>query len=391
MASAAETNNDENEMPAAFKRRSVEPSQLLSYRFLLKIKKNSYLSKNEEAVDKISLHCMQDLEEVHLGILNQIYKHKKAILRQMNGWITPVAQNILQRVLFNVDSLKNRIEMHKKGLNEISALEEKEDILAWIRLCGQCRDRKGLVAEILAAIAEKSKRLIDRDIQVVKEYQLNSLAQLPEESEEFNELEKRLSYVIQEPLMQLKILRDKVIPEKLEAVSTASPKLLAKFYSHHWSKKRIRQYLRSSNQGILAILKAKLFRLFGWQEYQTSLQEVSLWSLKLQETREKCFEKVLKKIDHVMKDVVYKQEREELTIFFEDEGELQFIKRELDEIDLALTNIRFLGGVDKEFLLARLEGISEHLTELEQTIIPLQGRMEIEMLKSRVNVALDLF
>ena len=109
--------------------------------------------------------------------------------------------------------------------------------------------RPHLINKILEIVADRTRHLIDKDIQVIHDYQTQSFAQLAQESEAFKDVEKRLTQAIEEPLKQLITLRNK-----------------------RWS----------------IIL----------------LQQASEWVANLQSQSETYFDQLLMKIDHVMKDAV---------------------------------------------------------------------------------------
>ena len=123
-------------------------------------------------------------------------------------------------------------------------------------------------------------------------------------------------------------------------------------------------------------------------EKRDSLQEISAWGVEFQERREEYFDQLLMKIDIVTKDISYMQVGRDAITFEEIEGDLLFIVRELDEIDNTLAKSHFIAESDRQFFLGRLEGILDHLEEIDHSTLPTQLRMRIEILKSRVDIAL---
>jgi hypothetical protein len=274
-------------------------------------------------VDQVLLNRLQDLKGTASAIIDQFQAQKKLILQRFDNWIMPIAQDVLDGLLQDAKHLKDKLDDKLSHLDQTTPEEWDNEAKHWALLYSKWHDRKELINRILEVVADRTAHLIDRDIQVIKDYQTQSLAHLPEESETFRNVEERLTHAIEEPLKQLMGLR-------IQA-----------------------------------------------QEH-TSLQQASEWVANLQQRRESYFDQLLMKIDHVMKDVVNLEESKDWNTALEVEGELVFMERELHHINQDLTHIHLIDECDKQFLLARLEGLLDHAEELDQRSLPspLQARMK---------------
>lgn len=361
-----------------------------AHRFTAEINKLPKVSDHAKAIHQFVSHHIQD-EEVNASlILEQLDKRKRSILRKTKGWMGPLVKETLDNLVTEVQQFTAKGVEEKGEGSDLSSPTESPGLDAWLILSQKCRDHKGLMAQILEKVATKTKGLINRDIQIVREYQMQSLSHLPEESEEFKNLEVRLAGAIREPISRLLHLQDEMNLIKPRLYSIRAAKELDKFIAHHWTKKEIKEYLHLTRPGLLSQLKRQFLKFFGWVRHPASYQEMTRWGNKLQKQRENYFDQVLQKIDHIMKDVSYKSvDQQEAAVYEEIDGELAFIERELGEIDAHIAEAHLMSEADKQFLLGRLEGILDHLHELERSEYTPQ-RMKTEILRSRVTIAMDL-
>ena len=94
------------------------------------------------------------------------------------------------------------------------------------------------------------------------------------------------------------------------------------------------------------------------------------------------------KIDHVVKDVVNLDDTKDWTAFVEVEGEIIFMERELHHINTDLTHLHLVDENDKPFILARLEGLFDHIQELEKHSLPYALQIRMQAIKSEISQAL---
>jgi hypothetical protein len=299
------------------------------------IRKMPELTEQARVIDRVLLDRLQELKSTSSVIIDQFNEQKKLILQRFDSRIVPIIQDVLDELLRNAEHLKHKLDDKLEHFDQTPSNEWDEEAKHWVQLYNQWNDRNGLVDKILDVVVDRTKYLIDRDVQVVQDYQTQSLSLLPPESEVFKNVEERLAHAIEEPLKQLMNLRNQAKEQK-------------------------------------------------------SLQQASEWIAKLQEKREVYFNQLLMKIDHVMKDVVNIDDTKDWTAFVETEGEILFMERELHHINSDLTHLHLVDESDKQFLLARLESLLDHVEDLQTTKISLPYALQerIEALKKSISLSI---
>lgn len=297
------------------------------------IRKMPELSDQARVIDRVLLKRLQDLKVTASVILNEFYEQKKYILQRFDNWIMPIAKDVLDELLEDAEQLKGKLDDKLEHLDQTTPDEWNEQAKQWAQLHAKWHDRNALIEKILEVVSDRTKHLIDKDIQIIHDYQTQSLVHLAQESEAFKNVEKRLAHAIEEPLKQLLSLRNK--PKE-----------------------------------------------------HTSLTQASEWVAQLQEQRESYFDQLLMKIDHVMKDVVYVDERNDWSSFLEVEGEIIFMERELHHINIDLSHIPQDPESEKQFILARLEGLLDHVEEIDENSLPGPLQQRVLALKGGISIAL---
>ena len=305
-------------------------------RLCVQIRTMPELTDQAKVIDQFLLKRMQDLKATASTIVKEFNEQKKIILQRFDNWIMPIAQEVLDGLLKDAEQLKEKLDDKLEHLDQVTSEEWNEQAKDWAQLYSKMTDRRVLIDKILEAVADRTRHLIDKDIQVIQDYQSQSLAHLPEESETFKNVEERLANAISEPLKQLMTLRNQ-------------PKV------------------------------------------HQSLQQASEWVAKLQQQREVYFDQLLMKIDHVMKDVVRLEDKNDMTSFVEIEGEIIFMERELHHINSDMASVNVQDESEKQFLLARLEGLLDHVNEFgEQTqSLPKIFHQRLQNLKANISLSLS--
>jgi hypothetical protein len=298
------------------------------------IRKMPELTEQARLIDQVLPSRLQEVKGTASAVINQFKAQKKVILQHFDHWIMPIAQEVLDGFLLDAQQLKRKLEDKLEHLDQTTSEEWEVQANQWAQLYSRWNDRKGLVNKILEVVIDRTKHLIDKDVQVIHDYQSQSLANLPEETETFKNVEERLTHATAEPLKQLMNLRNEV-------------------------------------------------------KENSSLQQASEWVAKLQERRESYFDQLLMKIDHVMKDVVNLEETKDWTAFVELEGEVLFMERELHHINSDLTHLHLVEESDKQFLLGRLEGLLDHVTDLDNPTLPSPLQIRMQALKAGILLSIS--
>jgi hypothetical protein len=301
-------------------------------RLYAQIRKMPELTERARVIDRVLVDRLQDLKATASTIIRQLQEQKKVILQRFDHWIMPIAQDVLDRLLQDANQLKEKLEDKLDHLDQTTSDDWEEQAKRWTQLYAKWHDRNALVEKILEVVADRTRQLIDKDIQVIQDYQTQSLAHIPQESETFKNLEERLAHATEEPLKQLMSMRNK--PKE-----------------------------------------------------HTSVQQASEWIANLQQRRESYFNQLLMKIDHIMKDVVHVDEKKDWASFLEIEGEIIFMERELHHINTDLSHLRREDENERQFLFARLECLLDHAQELDEKSLPNALQQRIQALKAGISLA----
>ncbi len=261
------------------------------------------------------------------AIIFQFEQRKESVLQRIHPPIQAIAREILDELI--LEARKVQISFHRRFELCDPKTDWEDEIKQWFHTCSRSYDGGQIVERILDAVSERTAQLIDRDIKVIHEYQVQSLSRLSDQKETFKGMEKRLSDAIEEPLKQL-------------------------------------MHLRLENQ------RGK------------SLQQASEWVTNLQEVRENYFDQLLMKIDSVMRDVVDLEETNDRSSYLEIEGEIIFMENELELILSDIRGLRLLGESDKQFLSSRLEGLSDHASEIIHPFLPTSFKERICTIQNQV-------
>lgn len=286
--------------------------------------------KSPEIISPLCAEVIQELESRASEIIDQFEAQKKNVAQYFDRWLIPVALDILDALLSDSQQLKECLQEKIDRADQVTAQEWEEEAREWARLYSRWNGGKAMTAGVLEAVVDKTTHLINKDIQVIRDYQTQSLSQLPQESEGFRNVEKRLERAIESPMKQLMSLRSEA-------------------------------------------------------EEHTSLEQALSWVANLQERREDYFDQLLMKIDLVMKDLVeIEEDSNDWVTNLEMEWELVFMESELRNIEEHWVSGSFDKEENKEFLFERLKGLSEHMMELSVQRIPSRLHARIDEIEAAI-------
>lgn len=312
---------------------SPAPKEPIKHLFK-QIRKLTELHKQAKSVDNILMSHLENIKGTASEFIEQIGEEKKLLLKRFDKWIMPIAQEVLDELVDDASDLKTSLEKKLANLDPDNPIDWEEEAKRWIQLHSRLTDKSGIVKRILHVVSERTKQQIDKDIQVIKDYQTQSLANISQEGDENKNLEERLSHAIAEPLKQLKDLGKEA-------------------------------------------------------EAYNSIQQASSWVANLQEKRQSSFDDLLRIIDHVMKDVVHKEETSDWFAFVETEGEIIFMERELHQINEDIAKLQRGDEAEVQMLCARLEGLLDHFEDLDQQEFPGPLQMKMDALKSGIMLSFE--
>jgi hypothetical protein len=259
-----------------------------------------------EATDQHLLKHLSEIQSQAVQIINQLDEKKNEILKKIDAQLFPIAKEALDEMLKEAKKLKENLRENLENLKFASKVDWIEHAKCWTRLYANWYDNRELTEKVLQFASHKTKQLIDRDIQVIKDYQTQSLAQISQGTADFKRIQERLKEVTEDSLNNLRSLKT---PLK-----------------------------------------------------DLSFKQASDWIRLIHTEREAYFDQVLMKIDSVIKDVVRQEDvAYNESYFLELEGEFHFIEHELNSIQDLMTKEKR----QVDFAKKRLWEVREHLEQFD--------------------------
>jgi len=328
-----DSNSDSTSSSKSSSEPSSEPKEPIRHLYN-KIRKIPKRNLQTEAIEKVLTNHLQDIQSTTSEILLQMDKKKEDFLKRFDKHLMPAASEVLDEMLLEAKEKKDQLEDKLIKQDPANPTDWDEEAESWLELHSKWTDRKALIDRVLKVVANKTKHLINKDIQVIQDYQTQSLAAVSKEDDDFNMLEERLSHVIAEPLKELKNLGSQV-------------------------------------------------------EENITIQEASEWIARLHEKRQNYFNDLLMKIDFVMKDAVHLDNTWDLSDFTEIEGEILFMEREFHNISQDFAKLQNEDEAEKQMSLARLEGLLNHMEDIDTSLLPAPLQSRIQTLKSKICLIID--
>jgi hypothetical protein len=267
-------------------------------------------------------------------VMLDLEKEKDQILGQFDRWLISTAKEVIEKIYNEAKRLK---EVLNQSDRQIEELDWQNYTKEWAFVISKWVDRKKLVDNVLNLLSERSSQLIDKDIRLIQDYQNQSIAHLPEGSEDLANMQERLIHVIEEPMKQLFALKNQCLQH-------------------------------------------------------SSLRQASEWIIKFHQQRENYFDQLLMKIDTAVKEIVQidDQLEEKYPAFFsEDEGEVAFMENEVDNLKPLIEELESHQKNEVTFIKTRLNEILEHANQLKIQRMPKNLKERIEELKQSAHQLLS--
>lgn len=295
--------------------------------FYDQIKSTSEIVEKAKAIQQILQFHFYQLRKGVIVVLQQLEKRKEDLLKHYEGALLPAAKEVLKDL--EQETIQLKIDLEHSLTTYLTTCPDDwiEQAKQWAQIFAKWQDLKNMDQKILKMAAEKSQALIERDIKVIHDYQGQSLSHLTTESQELKDLETRLKEATDEPLKEIAELKN-------------GPR-------------------------------------------DSTIKHVTDWIERLHTKRETYFDKVLMKIDSILKDVVTKEERE-IESQPELEGEILFMERELHHLNEQILRLDLNDEKEVNLLEIRLEGIKEHLDNLEVGQISKEQKSKIDKLYNMI-------
>ncbi len=279
-------------------------------RFYAEIYRMPALTKQAKMVDQVLLERIEGLREGALTLIDHFKKLRPVLLSRFDPHLLPLVQKVMDELLGDAEELKQILEQDITHLSDTSNHWENY-AKSWGRWYRKWMDHNALKKKVLEKLFHHVTHLINKDIQLIQDYQAQALIHLDRESKEFKDVNRRLWEAMEEPLQELMALRE--VPGQ-----------------------------------------------------SVSLEEASLWIATLSKKRELYVDCLLMKIDEVIEEEFSLEVLQSEFAVSEIDEEVDFMKRELYDIQADFARLNFDQGEEREFIKRRLEGLLDHIEQLQE-------------------------
>jgi hypothetical protein len=259
-------------------------------------------------------------------IISQSEEQHEEFLKDFDIWLLPIAKEILNEIRQDTEHLQMHLIEGLKNEQTIAKMDWIEHAKLWAGLYAKWQDKQALIQKVLFLASERASQLVDKDIQLVQDYQEQVLAQSAKQIQDVQRLEERLSQVTEETLQKFHHLKKR--PDKL------------------------------------------------------SITQVSDWLASLYTKRATYFDHLLWKIDSFAKDVIHVEDVHDPTHFLEMEGEIKFMEYEMSDIMASLPHLK--DENEKMFVQVRLKGILEHLQQFDRENLPKEMKLKFAEIEKNI-------
>lgn len=298
--------------------------------FYSQIKSVPRLTEKVIAINQALLSHFQDIRLNAETIVHRLKEQKEELLKHYEGWLLPAAKEVLEELSKDTENLNLNLDDALRNFDAKGENDWIDHAKQWVQIYAKWQDHKSIDQKILKVASDKNQALIDRDIKVIHDYTNQTLSHLSEKSEEFKSLEHRLKVATEESLRELAELKKRPVDQ--------TPK------------------------------------------------QISDWIENLHRKRETYFDGVLMRIDSIVKDTVQTEEKYDTESFPELEGEILFMERELHHINEIIPKMNLKDEKEVNYIEIRLEGLKEHMENLDFFNVPKQIKDKVDKLYNMVAV-----
>lgn len=260
-------------------------------------------------------------------LLSLFKQRGDSIIQELHEEIRLKAEELLKELYLQAQLLKEQLDLAcDRGLSNIY-VDWNEIAKSWARLGSKWVDSEKLKELIIKSVMDQTKHLIDRDLKVIRDYQQQSINPISDDPTIISNLENRLNVATQEALQQFVALKNQPSDLNPEAAST--------------------------------------------------------WIKNIHAQRQIYFDKILLKIDGVIKEMEIDRNIHDPISIYEISSELTFMEQELKYFAQEVTK----HGID----LSGLKDLSEDLYALEARGIPQEIHPRFEALKIQLESVLQTF
>ena len=284
--------------------------QTILNRFVDRIRSTFQKFQNKPSQDPQLIGRIQDLQRTAFTVMQELEVIKNELKKEIDAETFSYVEEVIDPITREVSRLNKSLEQpgtvtyHAKAYQRYSQWIEKAKL--WIQICSKSKDREGVLKAIIRYTIDEFLEVIDRDLQVLNDYQEHMLDALAVDEEEKIALAQRLEV-------------------------------------------RLEPYIKGLND-------------LHQRPKDLSLQEIAIWKSQVDKRREKYFDASLHAIDKIinqsMPDTSSDSEQEHLVDVL---SQIVYLEHECptlyDEIYLA-----------KKLSQSQIDSLSSRLISLEQEV-----------------------
>lgn len=298
--------------------------------FYSQVESIPHLFEKAQVIDQVLLQHFLEIQSHSNAIVQQFEQQREDILKKFDGGLLPAAKEVVKELSKDTSELKFNLDDTLQNIVNASKMDWVNHAKSWAQLYVKWYDQKALMQKVIKQASHHTQELIDRDVNLIKEYHKQSLSHLTPDSPDFKSTEEKLKRVIEEPLKRLVELKQE--PGDL------------------------------------------------------NIKQLSEWVSNLNQHRENYVDQVLTKIDSVI-DTFFTgafQEVVDNTVYIEIENEINFMEQEMSHIKQSIAAFDVNNQQEREFIMTRLNSAKEHLEQLDLARIPKDLRNRIEKLYEQI-------
>lgn len=156
---------------------------------------------------------IQDLQKTASSVLKQLSEIKNELKAQLDQEIFSYVEEVVDPMIKEFSKLNKSIEQSGSVVHQAKTYQRYsqwiEKAKLWVQICSKANDKDAIIKAITRYTVEDFLVVIDRDIQVISDYQEHMLDALAVEDEEKIDLAQRLEMRLEPYLKGLNDLRSK--------------------------------------------------------------------------------------------------------------------------------------------------------------------------------------
>jgi hypothetical protein len=186
-------------------------------RFVDRIRSTFQRFQNKPLQEHPLVGRIQDLQSKASAVLIQLQAIKNELHKEIDAEAFVYIEAVIDPLIKEVSRLHKSIEQPRSVLHQAKTYQRYsqwvEKAKLWIQICSKTTDKEALFKAVIRYTIDEFLEVIDRDVQVITDYQEHMLEALSIDEEEKIDLAQRLEVRLQSYLHALNALRVK--PENL--------------------------------------------------------------------------------------------------------------------------------------------------------------------------------